>query len=106
MPFAIVQDVPASWEHYGRLAAAICDPVPDDLILHVAGPTDEGFRTIEVWETRQAWDRCRAARLGFVPPGLIVAPPTLRMLEALTARGRLAYSRTGVPFLHEPTEEA
>ena len=22
MPFAIVQDVPASWEHYGRLAAA------------------------------------------------------------------------------------
>jgi hypothetical protein len=97
MLYAIVQDVPTSWAHYPALAAAIGDPVPDELILHLAGPTDEGFRTIEVWETRHAWERCRVELAGLVPPGLIVAPPTLRMLEALTAIGRIAYSRTGVP---------
>ena len=59
MPYAIVQDVPASWEQYEPLAAEIREGVPDGLILHLAGPTDEGFRTIEVWETREAWQRFR-----------------------------------------------
>ena len=59
MPYAVVRDVAASWERYPLLAAAIADPVPVELILHVAGPTDEGFRTIEVWRTREAWQRWR-----------------------------------------------
>ena len=57
MPYAVVRDVPASWERYPLLAAAIADPVPAELLLHLAGPTDEGFRTIEIWETREAWQR-------------------------------------------------
>ena len=33
------------------------------LILHVAGPTDEGFRTIDLWESEQAWETFRSSRL-------------------------------------------
>ena len=30
--------------------------LPDGLILHVSGPTADGWRVIAVWETRQAFD--------------------------------------------------
>jgi hypothetical protein len=85
--YVFVQDVPASWEHYEPLAAAIGNPVPEGLILHVAGPTDEGFRTIDVWETRGARERfdatLRTPVLGSQRP--LLAPATLRELCALNA---------------------
>ncbi len=63
MAHARVTDVPQSWESYGRVSAALgADPV-DGLILHAAGRTDEGFRIIEVWETKEAWERFRDGRL-------------------------------------------
>ena len=55
MPYAFVQDVASSWEQYEHFAAALVEPAPDGLILHVAGPTDEGFRIIDVWESEEAW---------------------------------------------------
>ena len=63
MSYAFVQDVASSWDHYERVTASLMDPAPTGLILHVAGPTDEGFRTIEVWESEQAWQRFQAERL-------------------------------------------
>ena len=66
MPYAFVQDVAASWEQYERLAGALIEPAPAGLVLHVAGPTDEGFRIIAVWESEEAWQRLpgRAAPTG------------------------------------------
>src|SRR5262245_46516846 len=55
--YAIVQDVAASWEHYERFAVALAEAVPEGLIVHVAGRTDEGFRIIGIWETEEAWRR-------------------------------------------------
>ena len=63
MPYAVVRDVAASWEQYKCLAAAMSEPAPAGLILHVAGPTDEGFRTIDLWESEQAWETFRTSRL-------------------------------------------
>ena len=63
MSYAFVQDVAASWEHYERVATALVDPAPAGLILHVAGHTDEGFRTIDVWESEEDWERFRAEQL-------------------------------------------
>lgn len=63
MSYALVQDVASSWEHYERVAAALMEPAPAGLILHIAGPTDEGFRSIDVWENEDAWLRFRAERL-------------------------------------------
>ena len=50
MAYGLVQDIASSWEHYQNVAARLTDPPPSGLILHLAGPTDEGFRIIAVWE--------------------------------------------------------
>lgn len=63
MTYALVQDIAASWAEYSRLAQAMSEPAPAGLILHVAGPTDEGFRTIDLWESEQAWETFRSSRL-------------------------------------------
>ena len=59
--YAVVEDTPATWEHYERLFA-VERQVPPGLILHVAGRTDEGFRVIEVWRSRVDLERFRAER--------------------------------------------
>ena len=80
MPYAFVEDIAASWERYERFAAAFDGPPPDGLLLHAAGPTDEGFRIIGVWESEAAWDRFRSDRLGGTEP-VGEAPTTVRVLR-------------------------
>jgi hypothetical protein len=63
MPYAFVQDVSASWDDYRQVTAALLEPTPPGLILHVAGPTDEGFRIIGIWESEQAWRDFQADRI-------------------------------------------
>jgi hypothetical protein len=57
--FAVVHDVAASWYAHGRVARAVDEAPPDGLLLHAAGPTDEGFRTIDVWADETSWLRHR-----------------------------------------------
>lgn len=95
MAYAYVQDVASSWDHYESVAAAIVDPPPDGLIVHVAGPTDEGVRIIDVWESEEAWEHFRAERLA---PAIAVLggpsrpEPTFRGLhpEHVVIRNRAA----------------
>ena len=63
MSYACVQDVPASWETYLALVAGLGDETPPGLLIHAAGPTEEGFRMIDVWETKAAFDRFHDVRL-------------------------------------------
>ena len=63
MAYAFVQDVAASWEQYELVTAVAVEPAPDGLILHLAGPTAEGFRVIEFWDDEAAWVRFRDERL-------------------------------------------
>ena len=84
MPYAVVQDVPASWEDYRLVAAALGGDAPEGLILHAAGRTDEGFRMIDVWESREAWKTFSST--GSYPIGASAvnqprAEPTFRELE-------------------------
>lgn len=62
MTYAFVEDVPATWERYRRFAEAV-GRSPRGLILHAAGPTDEGYRIIEVWESEEAWVAFRTGAL-------------------------------------------
>ena len=56
MSYAFVEDIAASWEDYDRFVTPLRgDQIPDGLVLHAAGPTDEGIRIVEVWESEQAW---------------------------------------------------
>jgi hypothetical protein len=57
MSYVVVEDVAASWEQYQRFADALAGPAPAGLVVHTAGPTDEGFRIVAVWESEQAWRR-------------------------------------------------
>ena len=72
MSYAFVQDVAASWQQYERFSTAI-SLRPEGLVFHVAGPTDEGFRIIGVWESESAWKRFEAEQL---LDGASVGPPT------------------------------
>jgi hypothetical protein len=81
MTYAFVEDVAASWEQYELVAAALRGPAPQGLILHAAGPTDEGFRIIAVWESKEAWERFLADRLGTAVDGAAEVPPVFRALR-------------------------
>lgn len=86
MTYAVVRDVPASWDRYEPLGAALSSTVPDGLLLHVAGPTDEGFRTIDIWASREDYERFRDDNPVEVTS---LAPATLRALDGLaTVRGQ------------------
>jgi hypothetical protein len=61
--YAYVQDVASSWDQYERITAPLVNPPPKGLVVHLAGPTDEGVRIIDVWESEEAWERFRAERL-------------------------------------------
>lgn len=63
MAYAFVQDIAASWEQYERVAAGLTEPTPPGLIMHLAGPTEEGFRIIAVWHSQEDWRRFTAERL-------------------------------------------
>jgi hypothetical protein len=82
MTYAVVCDVPASWELYQPLGDAVADPVPEGLLLHVAGPTDEGFRVIDVWATREDWERFRVRRDAVIAESAL-APATFRELNGV-----------------------
>jgi hypothetical protein len=63
MSYACVQDVPASWETYLEIVEDLGEETPIGLLVHAAGPTDEGFRMIEVWESKAACEQFHRGRL-------------------------------------------
>ena len=58
--YAVVRDVPASWSVYLEAAHDLAGQAPKGLLAHAAGPTDEGFRVVDVWASRVEWERFRA----------------------------------------------
>ena len=64
---AFVEDIPnpGAREHYEAVATRLRlreDP-PRGLIIHAAGPTDDGWRIVAVWESGEALARFRDDRL-------------------------------------------
>ena len=59
MTYVIVNDVPATWEDYEQSLRPLLEATTEGLILHAAGKTDEGYRTVGVWESEDAWERFR-----------------------------------------------
>jgi len=89
MAYVIVEDVPASWERYRGIEPVLARPAPG-LLLHLAGPTDEGFRIVEVWEDEAAWRRYSAvfeAALGSVDPAVRLRTATRDLRAVHVVRG-------------------
>jgi hypothetical protein len=77
--FAVVHDVAATWDDYPAIRRAFADASVEGLILHAAGPTDDGFRTIDVWRSQNSWHLHRAS-LGHILTHLHV-PTSMRELR-------------------------
>ena len=63
MTYALVSDIPVSWATYEDIAAGAFSDFAEGLIIHVAGPTDEGVRVIDVWESEGAYRAFVSMRL-------------------------------------------
>lgn len=84
MSYAFVQDTPATWDTYLGIAEVLGEAPPEGLVLHVAGPTEEGFRMIGIWSSRKTWDRFRSNHLHGILDSLVDrarVQPTYRDLE-------------------------
>jgi hypothetical protein len=91
MAYAFVEDVAASWERYEQGTAVALRPVPEVLMLHLAGATAEGFRVIEVWADQAAWLRFRDNRLAPILASTIrpsIPEPTFRDVQVVHLPGR------------------
>jgi hypothetical protein len=77
MPIAQIIEMPGLTVDAYEQAFALIHPDgvwPDGQLGHVAGPTDDGFRVIDVWESREAFERFEREVLA--PLGFAGAPAT------------------------------
>ena len=93
MSYAFVQDVPATWETYREIAGTLSTDRPEGLVVHAAGRTDEGFRMIGIWDSREMCDRFRDEHLS-------------KILTSLTGVTRIQPTYRGLEIVHLVTTES
>jgi hypothetical protein len=74
-------DLPVSAEEYDRLDRTV-GPNPEGLIVHIAAKSGGGMKIIDVWESKEAFERFERAvimpaaeQAGMAPPGGSGGPP-------------------------------
>jgi len=79
VPIVMVMDIPGGTSaHYDKVMELIGEVPADGGIFHVASPSENGWRVVDVWESQEAFGRFFEAKLGAalaqaqVPEG---APP-------------------------------
>jgi hypothetical protein len=73
VPYAFFYDVPGDEQMYHQVKAKIGEESPKGLILHLVVKRETGLRHINVWESRQDWERFQQGR---------VAPAVAEVLSA------------------------
>src|SRR5215207_3218280 len=64
MPFGVLQEMPGVSEAEYKLVEQYLGPNrPSGLLAHVAGPTEDGWRIINVWQDEAAFRRFQSERL-------------------------------------------
>jgi hypothetical protein len=64
MPYGVLQEMPGvSEKEYLMVERNLGPDRPPGLIAHVSGPTDDGWRVINVWEDEAAFRRFQSERL-------------------------------------------
>jgi hypothetical protein len=94
VPYAFQYDVPADEQFYRRVMAEIGDETPTGLTAHVVVKRDGGLRHIEVWHSKEDWERFRAERAEpalakvFAAAGFTERPPQppLQEMDLVDAR--------------------
>lgn len=63
MTYAFHMDVPINMDIYKRIRAELGEETPQGLIVHVVFQREQGLRYLEVWESKEDWDRFEEERL-------------------------------------------
>jgi hypothetical protein len=92
MAYGFVMDVPAPIDFYDALHAEIGRRTTggvDGMLLHVGRETRGGFQVIEVWESKELYDRFTAEILGPALAHLTggQSPPVEPAMEEFEPRG-------------------
>ena len=66
MTHACSYEVPASEQMYREVKQAIGDELPEGLVVHLVLQAESGLRHIEVWDSKEAFERFQVER---VAPG-------------------------------------
>jgi hypothetical protein len=64
MPYAFVHDVPGDAATYAEIRELVLTKVPPGLISHVVLEHDGGLRHVDVWATREDWERFSREEVG------------------------------------------
>ena len=94
MAWGFISELPVSREEYDRVNAEIGDD-PPGLILHTASEKDGKMRIVDVWESKDAYERFEQAtlmpamsRIGAAPPA--GGPPPREEYDVHNMRGPAA----------------
>lgn len=60
MALVIVHDIACSWCVYEQVGRNLLEPLPAGLLVHAAGPTDEGIRLLDIWDDERPGIALRA----------------------------------------------
>ena len=63
MTHAFSYEVPASEQMYREVKEAIGEEQPDGLVVHLVVRAEAGLRHIEVWDSKEDWDRFHDERV-------------------------------------------
>jgi hypothetical protein len=63
MAYTFVHDVPGNARIYAQVSARIGEDMPPEFIAQVVHKLPDGLRHIEVWESRDAWERFQSERV-------------------------------------------
>lgn len=63
MSYAFSYQVPASEQMYCEVKGLVGDEQPKGLVVHVVVRVEGGLRHLEVWETKEDWDRFHHERI-------------------------------------------
>jgi hypothetical protein len=63
MAYTFVHDVPGNARIYAQVNARIGEDMPPEFIAQVVHTLPDGLRHIEVWESRDAWERFQSERV-------------------------------------------
>jgi hypothetical protein len=65
MAVCLIVNIPgATLEQYDQVRQAVDQPLEQGQISHVAGATDDGICVVDVWESRDDFDRFLQEKLG------------------------------------------
>ena len=83
MAVALVMEFPGTTrEQYDKVMKAVgldnTDEPPPGALLHLAGPTENGWEVVDVWESRADFDKFLAEKLGQAVLEAGITPPRPR----------------------------